>query len=918
MGTTITITGSSFDGTALAAVNTVYFGCSNGSATCAGGVTAKPISVSRTEIKVQVPVGATTGFVQVSAPTTGKTSYSNYSSQPFTVEASVPAPTIAKLSANSGVVGQSVTIIGADFTQDATVKFGCAAKSCPGSAKGAVVTFVNPQEIQAEIPKGAVGGYLQVATASGTAYSPNSFTVNTPSITSIDPTAGTVGSPVAINGSFFAGTTLVTFAGGADGKGVSVDQSGFEVINGSDKVSQILVSAIPTGAQTGTIQVTTPNGLLTSKTWTNVGQPTITSIAPTTGKIGSQVTITGTKFTNANGDPVVVQNVQFTSLGTPDSKGTAPEILVPAEFFEVVSDTQIIATVPDKATTGPVTVTTSGGIGTGAKYTVVVDKYPALPTWVNSSGTATSIGVPLTAFRGYISTSIADTLAKPLPSSGPAGRCVSDGCPIPEGESTPSVANTVGEYGFNIVYALMGKPTTDAKLPDWYRAVANPVVQLATQPNVLTFISETVAQGTTPLGLTLGNAVATFVQKSFGNADLAAKFAPFLGTLNLPNQVLPALDFLTNVSKDGVNAALLSTFKPAQAQQALIKFFKDPVVQGVLKDATTSAVKVLLGLQSPDWEGAPQPPTNAVADYLGQLGAVKLLGDGNPYSSALGDTISGTITRLFSSIGETVAVGAGTALVTFLNWTAPSGQQDVPTILANTMVNGLFQALQTPCTDCKPLPFPDQPPLLPSLAPAAGAAVTGFVGSLLSDSSVLQGVGTFVTDLVPGVLGNQGVQDDIEAQVSDSVSRFLGDDLGAVVGPKVGAAVVDLVTDTTVSTALTTFVNTAFGDFLGSSGVVSALADAAGTLATAQLDGTIKDVLPKVEQALRTNPAIDIGVNAGVTAAMAGLLGDMPLWSAVDGVVSSLVGGLLADVQVQSVLADTVAQLVSAQLEKKK
>ena len=153
VGTTITITGSSFDGTALAAVNTVYFGCSNGSATCAGGVTAKPISVSRTEIKVQVPVGATTGFVQVSAPTTGKTSYSNYSSQPFTVEASVPAPTIAKLSANSGVVGQSVTIIGADFTQDATVKFGCAAKSCPGSAKGAVVTFVNPKRSKPKSPK---------------------------------------------------------------------------------------------------------------------------------------------------------------------------------------------------------------------------------------------------------------------------------------------------------------------------------------------------------------------------------------------------------------------------------------------------------------------------------------------------------------------------------------------------------------------------------------------------------------------------------------------------------------------------------------------------------------------------------------------------------------------------------------------
>ena len=84
------------------------------------------------------------------------------------------------------------------------------------------------------------------------------------------------------------------------------------------------------------------------------------------------------------------------------------------------------------------------------------------------------------------------------------------------------------------------------------------------------------------------------------------------------------------------------------------------------------------------------------------------------------------------------------------------GQQDVPTVLSNTVVNGLFGALQSGCTECKPLPFPDQPPLLPSLAPAAGDAVTVFVGSLLSDSSVDQALGAFITDLVPGVLANQG------------------------------------------------------------------------------------------------------------------------------------------------------------------
>ena len=133
-------------------------------------------------------------------------------------------------------------------------------------------------------------------------------------------------------------------------------------------------------------------------------------------------------------------------------------------------------------------------------------------------------------------------------------------------------------------------------------------------------------------------------------------------------------------------------------------------------------------------------------------------------------------------------------------------------------------------------------------------------------------------------------------------------------GPQIGGAVVDLVTNAAVSSALTTFVDTALGDFLGSFGVVSTLADAAGTLATAQLDGTIADVLPTVVQELKTDAAIDNGVDAGVTAAVAGLLGDTAVWTEVDGVVSSLVVTLLGDQAVQDAVSAWVANEVNKNL----
>ena len=81
-------------------------------------------------------------------------------------------------------------------------------------------------------------------------------------------------------------------------------------------------------------------------------EPTITGFSPTQGTVGTTVTITGSGFTGAT-------EVAFN--GTPDPT------------FAVDEDTQITATVPEGATTGPITVTTPDGTATSSfDFTVLV------------------------------------------------------------------------------------------------------------------------------------------------------------------------------------------------------------------------------------------------------------------------------------------------------------------------------------------------------------------------------------------------------------------------------------------------------------------------------------------------------------------------------------------------------------------
>src|SRR5439155_6066252 len=105
-------------------------------------------------------------------------------------------PAITGLSALSGEVGDTVTIIGTSFTGATSVKFGTVADS--------TFTVDDDFQITAHVPAGALTAKITVMTPAGTATSVVSFGVR-PTITSFAPSSGAAGTAVTITGKTFSG-----------------------------------------------------------------------------------------------------------------------------------------------------------------------------------------------------------------------------------------------------------------------------------------------------------------------------------------------------------------------------------------------------------------------------------------------------------------------------------------------------------------------------------------------------------------------------------------------------------------------------------------------------------------------------------------------------------------------------------------
>jgi hypothetical protein len=157
-----------------------------------------------------------------------------------------------------------------------------------------------------------------------------------PQITSLTPSTGKVGTLLTINGVSLTQTHGVTIGGKA---------ATFTVVSDTH-----VTATVPAGAKTGQkVTVTTAGGVASSPAGFVV-LPTITSFTPTSGPVGTSVTINGTTFTGAT-------KVTFGGVA--------------ATSYQVVNDSKVDALVPAGAVTGPIAVTTAAGTATSStKFTV--------------------------------------------------------------------------------------------------------------------------------------------------------------------------------------------------------------------------------------------------------------------------------------------------------------------------------------------------------------------------------------------------------------------------------------------------------------------------------------------------------------------------------------------------------------------
>jgi hypothetical protein len=224
--------------------------------------------------------------------------------------------------------GNSVTITGSGFIGVTGVNFGSVAAN---------FTFVSDTEIVATTPPGGSGSQVDITVTNPVGTSATGafdrFTYLTPPVVSeVKPNSGPSAGKfeVVVVGSGFTMATAVSFG--------PTPTTSFSVQ--SDAVIAVIA---PPGQGVVGVTVTTPTGTSSigqAGMFTYIPAPVVTGVNPDFLNPGQSTTISGSGFAGANA-------VNF---------GTAP-----ATGFNVVSDSQIVAVIPQGTGSVNVTVRTIGG-----------------------------------------------------------------------------------------------------------------------------------------------------------------------------------------------------------------------------------------------------------------------------------------------------------------------------------------------------------------------------------------------------------------------------------------------------------------------------------------------------------------------------------------------------------------------------
>jgi hypothetical protein len=281
---------------------------------------------------VTPPVSASDGSVAVSV--TNVVSGQNLTSALANGYRFLPAPAITGIGPSTGLTGATppvVTITGRNLRLNSVVRFGNFSATIESAAPDGTSMVVTPPVSNAVgavdvTVTNIVDGTQQLTATSTGGYQ---YNLTAASVTGLSAGTALPGTQITLTGTSFSGVTAVKF-GGVNATFTAP----------SATTIYATVPMTPATAQGTTVDVTVINGTgqtstaspVTADDWTWATHPFVTAMSATTGVQGSQVTLTGTGFTDAAA-------VRFGSIDV---------------TFNVVSDTSIVATVPMTPSAGSV------------------------------------------------------------------------------------------------------------------------------------------------------------------------------------------------------------------------------------------------------------------------------------------------------------------------------------------------------------------------------------------------------------------------------------------------------------------------------------------------------------------------------------------------------------------------------------
>ena len=516
VGDPVTINGLNFSGT----TTVVKF----------NGIVAAVSALSDTSVQAFVPTGATTGRLSITTPAGTGTSATNF--------VTGNAPFLTDFAPIAGAVGRQIVLNGLNFSAG-----GLVVKFNGVTAPTAVATA--PGQIAVQVPNGATTGPISVTTTAGTGTSTNNYSVTgtAPFILGFTPTNGPRGTSLVITGINFTLANSVRFNGTlAPTAAVTAD-------------SQIQVE-VPPGALTGPLSVTAPAGTGTSSA-IFYAPPRFTSFTPASGVAGSLITASGTNFTGAT---------TLTIASTNNARVVVP--------FSLVASNQLTFTIPMNALTGPLILTTPGGVIYSATSLGVVPRVDSFAPTLGPAGTSVVLqGQNFANASAVLFNGVATTFAIDSPTQITA--------PVPAGATTGTIQITSADGGTSSTNSFLVTRATDLAITQSNA----PSVFLLNQPATFYFtltnrgpstVTGVLVQDTFPVGMQFLSATSSVGTCSFSGGKFTCTIGVFSNAASA-SITLNVFNATAGVAFHQVSVSALEgdTRNPDNLSQALVAVLSD-------------------------------------------------------------------------------------------------------------------------------------------------------------------------------------------------------------------------------------------------------------------------------------------------------------------------------------------------------